>query len=283
MARRPSLVKQVCDTLYKQERFGESKYEEKQKERERCLDAGERWNPARVNGIFSVETMRSYRKNGIAFVEWAKKTHRCRWLDECKTYVAEYLQIRIDANDSASTIFLRRCALRKIYQDPLLGEEVKLPVRRQSDVIRSRGPKKMDRELSISRNRDLIDFCKATGLRRHEGRALFVGDIFLSPNGLKVNVRQGKGGKPRTVDILLQYQARILEMIDGREPEELLFPRIPIRLDVHGYRREYAQDFYKQVAGAEYDKNNPNEAAVLETSRQLGHNRSSVAKRSYLQ
>ena len=68
-----------------------------------------------------------------------------------------------------------------------------------------------------------------------------------------------------------------------------MFARLPVRLDVHCLRREYAQAFYRLLSGrelpppsgrlspSEYD-----EQAVLEISSYLGHNRKDVILRHYL-
>ena len=75
-----------------------------------------------------------------------------------------------------------------------------------------------------------------------------------------------------------------------------MFPKIPNGMDVHGYRREYANIYYKIVTrnvkeipkeetyicrkdkyGMVYDRK-----AMLTVSRSLGHNRIDVIAQSYL-
>ena len=48
---------------------------------------------------------------------------------------------------------------------------------------------------------------------------------------------------------------------------------------MHGYRREYARERYKDLAGREYDRARPervSRAAIREVSENLGHNREDV-------
>jgi hypothetical protein len=59
-----------------------------------------------------------------------------------------------------------------------------------------------------------------------------------------VKVINGKGGKSRTVPVLSGHEQDVLAMRAGRVDEELVFPRIPKHLDVHSYRRAYAQALY---------------------------------------
>jgi site-specific recombinase XerD len=250
--------------------------------RERCLTAGQVWNPARVDGIYSIGTMATYRKECIAFAEWAKERHGCRWLDECREHVSEYLRERVGRGDSPWTLQMVRSALRKLYRDPELAKDVELPIRHKNRVARSRGEKPMDREFSEERNRDLVDFCRATGLRRHELAALRVGDVYERDGKTYVHVEQGKGGRSREVPVLEKYRERVQGIVYGRGDHERVFDRIPVRADVHGYRRDYARERYRELTGREYDRNNRDRAAIREISQNLGHNREDVVTRSYL-
>ena len=61
-----------------------------------------------------------------------------------------------------------------------------------------------------------------------------------------------------------------------------IIDRIPIRADIHSYRREYAADYYKELSGQDYDSINKDTAAILQVSWALGHNRFDVVTRNYL-
>jgi hypothetical protein len=77
-------------------------------------------------------------------------------------------------------------------------------------------------------------------------------------------------------------QDRVLEIIQGKQKDELVFQRIPVRADVHGYRREFAQALYEQETGQKYDPKNNNEEALQIISAALGHDRLDVVTRNYL-
>lgn len=284
MAKRPSLIKQVKDVLDSLERFGKSKHEEKEIKKLEAKALGLKgWNPARVDGIYSIVTMQTYRRECIAFVEWAKKEYSCRFLDQCKTYAGQYLVNKIDAGNSAWSVQTVRSALRKLYQNQNLASEIKLPIRRKNEIKRSRGEKAMDKKFSPERNRDLVDFCKATGLRRHELQAVKAGDIYRDEDGtLRVEVHKGKGGRPRSVPVLKNLESRVLEISSGKDLDSQVIEKIPVRADIHGYRREYASSYYKELSGEDYNPKNKDTVAMQYVSWALGHNRLDVISRNYL-
>lgn len=284
MAKRQSLIKQVKDVLDSLARFGESKHEEKQKKLTEAKTKDMKgWNPARVDGIYSIVTMKTYRRECIAFVEWAKKEYDCRYLDQCKTYIGQYLVNKIDAGNSAWSVQTIRSALRKLYQNLELANNVQVPIRKKNEIKRSRGEKAMDKKFSPERNRDLVDFCKATGLRRHELQAVKVQDVYRDEDGkLRVEVIQGKGGRPRSVPILQNLESRVLEIVSGKDLDSQIIEKIPVRADIHGYRREYASSYYKELSGDDYDSKSKDTHAIQLVSWALGHNRLDVVTRNYL-
>ena len=109
---------------------------------------------------------------------------------------------------------------------------------------------------------------------------------------------KGKGGKIRTVEVMPELSHVILNKVAGRNPNELVWrpDEIRSRMDVHSYRRQYANYLYSSrardlntlsrsekyycrndKAGTIYDKR-----AMLEVSLALGHNRISVIAGHYL-
>ncbi len=135
-----------------------------------------------------------------------------------------------------------------------------------------------------------VNIAQAFGLRRAEMRDLRVGEIYQRHDGqLVAFVRNGKGGLDREAPILPGYEHAVKQIIAGRDPAEKVFSRVPGFMDVHGYRRGYAQNLYKQLSGRElpsvagrlrpgsYDR-----SAALEVSHALGHRRLDVVLRHYL-
>jgi integrase len=172
-------------------------------------------------------------------------------------------------------------------------EEVSLPKRSRETITRSRGPKKSDRHFQPDNWQPLITFLSATGLRRNEVARLQIGEILESTpeyDGPAILVRQGKGGKERTVPVLPGHEQEVLQLKRGRQAQERVFSHIPVHLDVHAYRRAFAQAYYLHLVPGrtlppatgrlrptDYDR-----AAIEQVTRALGHNRIDVVLRHYL-
>lgn len=272
----PSPKWQVQEALKSQICFGQSKYQAK-------LDRlpGQR----APEGVFSYSTHDGYLKCGESFLKWAREKHGEKWLAGAEKYAPEYLQQHIDQGQSAWTLQLERAALRKIYEKQDLAKSVQLPERRKEDITRSRGPKPSDVNFSESKNQRVVDFCKATGLRRMELKAVQVGQIQVRPDGSVIIVDvHGKGGRIRDVPVLRGYERAVLVPAEAalERGESKVWANIPSHMDVHGYRREYAQAMYKQEHGSAYVKFHPDHAALMTVSNALGHSREDVVIQNYL-
>lgn len=268
MAKRPSLFHQMLMSLREQERFGQGKHQAKRAAIARAHAEGRSGFGVSPEGVYSVVTFQTYRQVAHEFAAWCRQNTKTRTMDEAKFYAGFYLQERITQGKSAWTIQRDRSALRKIFQDPELCWEVAVPKRRLAEIKRSRYPVKMDQQFDPGRHPDLVDFCKATGLRRHELEAICPEDIYRKGNRLIAFVRQGKGGKSREATVLPGMEMRVLEIIQGRLPGKPIFDHVPARMDVHSYRREYS------IARQE-------QALELEVSRDLGHNRLDIIRGHY--
>ncbi|HEX3643206.1 MAG TPA: hypothetical protein VHV10_18110 [Ktedonobacteraceae bacterium] len=122
---------------------------------------------------------------------------------------------------------------------------------------------------------------------------LRVGDIIthdLVTGGPAVYVINGKGGKSRMVPALPGQEQDVLSVKVGRAADDLVFPRIPKHLDIHSYRREYAQALYLyhapswslpsptgRLRASDYDRD-----AAQRVTEALGHNRVDVVLRHYI-
>lgn len=268
MSKRPSLFHQLLTSLRDQARFGHSKYRAKQIAIYEAHTQGRSGFGVAPTGIYSVVTFKGYRQVAHEFARWCTRNMYARTMDEARYYVGQYLKERIDRNLSAWTIQRDRSALRKIFRDPKLANEVEIPKRRLKNIKRSRRTVKMDQYFNEEKHQDLVQFCKATGLRRHELVDIMPIDIYWKDNRLIARVRQGKGGKPRDVTIVAGMEERVLEIIEVRDPEQPIFTHIPFRMDVHSYRRKYSFARQEQVS-------------ELEVSHDLGHNRIDVIRGHY--
>lgn len=256
--------------------------------------------------IYSWSTYNSYMKHNNYFVKWAKETHGARTLEDCRPYVDEWLTKRMEEGLSAYTQKLEASALAKMYGCST-KDFVKTEVRHRADISRSRGEKVRDRHFSEEKNKEFVDFCKSTGLRRSELQAL-TGDKLIFKDGKPyIAVDKGsKGGRYREAPVIGDKELVIDKMQSAGSGK--VFEKIPNGADVHGYRSDYATNYYKSIArpieNIPYDKVNEgsgrvyqsevyhcrgdlkgvkyDKVAMLEVSRALGHNRISVIAGHYI-
>ncbi|GHO78252.1 hypothetical protein KSD_60230 [Ktedonobacter sp. SOSP1-85] len=118
---------------------------------------------------------------------------------------------------------------------------------------------------------------------------LHVAHIQEQPDGHVVIHVQGKGGKVRQVPVILGQEATVLSLVQGRNEEEKVFPHISSHLDIHAYRRQYAQTLYRELSGlplppsaGRLPRGILDEQAILAVSRAIGHNRRDVVLTYYL-
>ena len=250
-----------------------------------------------ADAIFSFNTYKAYKKHCSYFTSWVRAKYKCKTLAQARQYADEWLQMRIDAGLSAYTIKLELAALCKLYGDTA-ADYISTPPRLRKNIKRSRGKVARDAHFSEARNAEVVEFCRRTGLRRSEIKALTGDKLEKGADGywyINVN-KMTKGGRPRKVRIIGTNDAiaRIVERMQNAGNGRV-FEKIP-SCDIHGYRSEFATAVYKQYArpvkslppeeryccrkdrkGVWYDRK-----ALLETSRQLGHNRVCVVGEHYL-
>ncbi|MBO0783403.1 MAG: hypothetical protein J2P37_31715 [Ktedonobacteraceae bacterium] len=192
---------------------------------------------------------------------------------------------------SAWTLATERSALRLFFQDRALTDSIELPKRRKREIKRSRQSAVRDRHINLDNWHHVIDFCLACGLRREELRDLYVREVYRRDHDgqLVAFVRHGKGGKDREVAVFPGREEAVLSQIAGRDPHEHVFPRLSGLLDIHSYRRQFAQELYEYCSGrtlppqkdrlqsADLDQD-----AALYVSRCLGHNRPDIIFGHYL-
>ena len=159
-------------------------------------------------------------------------------------------------------------------------------VRHRSKITRSR---KCKAHFSESRNQEFVDFCRATGLRRHEIKQLKPENLgYDQAMGKYILVGiKGKGGRLREAPILSE---KAVERMRNTPAGQLVWNKILSRADIHSYRADYCRAIYEQRArpineipksqryhcrddlkGIIYDKR-----AMAVASRVLGHNRIGV-------
>ena len=278
------LVDQVKQALDSKLAIGRSKHQDKLSEKER--------KEITSNYIYSWETYRSYLKHSCYFVLWCKEKYRCKTLEQCRSHVDEWLEIRSAL--SASTQKLEASSLAKIYGCST-AEFIKTDERLRANIKRSRGKKKRDAHFSETKNQELVEFCKSTGLRRAELSAL-KGNCLKEEDGtVYIIVQSGaKGGKYREAPVIGNLDLVVRKMNEAGSKK--VWSKISNAADIHSYRGDYATAMYlknarplesipkseryycrKDKVGFWYDKE-----AMKITSKALGHNRISVIAGHYL-
>ena len=248
--------------------------------------------------IHSFKTRTVYQAHVVRFVRWARSIHQIKNLAQldprAEALATEWLQVQVAEGKSPYTLQAERAALRLFFGNRTLAQDVAIPRRTREHITRSRGPAAHDRHIQLANWQPLIRFLQATGLRRNELRTLRDQDIIRDDleylDEIVVKVRNGKGGKARTVPVLPGREADVRAVLSGSDPEALVFSRIPKHLDVHSYRREYAQALYQHYAPGrglppaqgrlkprDYDRD-----TAQRVSWALGHNRIDVVIRHYL-
>lgn len=276
-----SLLHQVKTALDEKLAIGESKFEDKK-------------IGATADKIYSWNTYKTYLKHNIYFIQWAKENHQIKSLDEGKKYVNEWLEMREKEGLSAYTVKLETSALMKLYS--ISSDKIyKSNARYRANIQRSRGEKVRDKHFSEEKHKDLVRFCRATGLRRAELQQLRGTDLIEINGEPFICVSRGaKGGRHRNIP--LAFEKDFIQALMRSKGEEKVFEKVPNGADIHSYRAEFATRLYKKLArdidslpksekyhcrkdlkGVCYDKK-----AMLEVSKALGHNRISVIAGHYI-
>ena len=245
--------------------------------------------------IHSYEARENYQAIVMRFIDWCRDQHGIRDLDKIDEQADElaslYLLERIGADYSAWTLQTERSALRMFFQDRELTDCIELPQRKRENIKRSRLPTERDKHINLDNWQHVIGFCLASGLRREELRDLYVHNVRTRPSDqrLIVDIVKGKGGKQRQVPVFPGREEGVLSQIEGKEPDSHVFSRVSSLLDIHSYRRQYAQDLYEHLSGrplppaegrllsADLDKD-----VALYVSQCLGHNRIDIIFQHYI-
>lgn len=260
--------------------FGESKYQDKR-------DGVDTYAK-----IYSHSTYENYLREGRLFVDWCAQ-RGASTLSECREMRAAYIQEQVDTGKSPSTIKKRAAAVGKIYGDHFMTG-IETPVRHRTEITRSRDTVDNDRHFSEKRHADFVEFCRSTGLRRHELRGLRGSQLVERDGRLWLENIKGKGGKYRDVPVC-GSEGLVKRMMEGKDQ---VFPKgsLDKNADIHSYRADYAARLYHEtardvedlprrerydcradMAGRHFDK-----AAMQRVSWALGHNRIEIVASNYL-
>ena len=240
--------------------------------------------------IYSWSTYKAYLKHCCYFVKWCKLNHKCKTLDDCKPYINEYLKTRFHL--SPYTIKLEACAIAKLYGCSSY-DFIPTPKRHRANITRSRGFAKRDKIFSEEKNKELVTFCRSTGLRRREVTHIRGNQLIFKDGNYYLGVK-GKGGRYR--ESLIIGDVNLVVNMMKSAGDNKVFKSVSTNADIHSYRADYCNSLYNMfardvktlpksevyccrndLAGVWYDKK-----AMLIASSNLGHNRISVIAEHYL-
>ncbi|MCI9200326.1 MAG: hypothetical protein HFI03_07890 [Lachnospiraceae bacterium] len=294
MGKRSNITHQALQNLQKQTKYGESKYEAKKKARQEAKEKGEYFRE--VRGIYSTTTYESYKKVCKQFVATVVKEHKeVKNFNDCRKYVEEFLQDKIDKGCSAWTVSQYGSALACAYDCRKNDFDIVYPTRSRADIKRCRGINSSDYRYPEEKYDTIKMVLKATGCRRMEVLRLRREDFRERPDGTMEVFKRGKGGiekwclvNPRYTDEIKDW-VRTTETyrIDG-EDRLVLKAELPTG-SIHDCRADYAADLYryfekrgdvetgeiyyckKDLAGVSFDK-----GILEEISYNLQHSRNNV-------
>lgn len=249
--------------------------------------------------IHSHNTYKTYRAQCNHFCDWCY-SNDIRTAADARRAVPDYVKYLQANNKSAWSVYTAISAIAKAFSCSTTDFDVKRPPRTRASVRRSRYAAVRDKQFCMSKeeNKQLVNFCRATGLRRRELEQLRGNMLHEGSDGkYYIHVKNGKGGKER--DALVIGSDQQIKAVCERmrtSGDNLVFMHVHTKLDVHYYRSLYACDLYRQLArdtdtlqtsekyicrkdraGVVYDR-----AAMQQVSHNLGHNRIDVIASSYL-
>lgn len=241
MAKKKDIERLLVSDLTSKIRFGQSKHEAKQL----CDDKFH----ADLEYIYSKQTYETYKNTAVLFANYCKnELHitKAKNVSELKEYMISYLDKCKQKNCSNYTLKMRRSAFNK-----LLGKDNKLDYfineRKINEITRSRKENTFF-DKHYNRNgkyKDLFDIAESTGTRREDLTNLRKKDFELIDNHLVVHIKGSKGGRNRTAIVLNQNV--VLEFLKDKKDNELLFSKIPDKIDIHSFRRQYLTNLYSKI------------------------------------
>lgn len=232
--------------------------------------------------IFSFQTYTTYKQQLLLYIKWLKEKHpETTSLNKCKKYITEYLDGRVAQGLSAWTISTDCMAINKLFQlKPGDKGYYEPPKRKRNNIIRSRERVKADYHFSEKKNAELVNFAKATGLRR-SGLSSIKGDCLytkeeikemvniINPNMLTTDSDRKqykalqdtflfdeqyfikvieKGGKLRYLPVVGVNTQEVVNRIRSTDKNKKVWEYVHSNADIHGYRSEYATKIYKKYA-----------------------------------
>lgn len=237
MAKRKTIENQVHNRLKSRIAFGESKHKNK-------YGFGKS-----TYKIYSYTTYNTYLKVSMEYISWLirnKIIHKYEKIENTDRYAEKYLKFRED-KVSKYTLKMERSALGMLY-----GEKVDFAISARDNSIIRRSRKKTENDKHYSEDgkyRDIFIIARATGARRKDLTNLKSESLKEIDGRYYIFFEQSKGGRERVSPIRDEYLEDVKTIFKNARNHNLkkIFDKIPTKIDVHSYRREYAQNLYKDI------------------------------------
>lgn len=250
MANWKRINKSLQNKLNEQARFGQSKHEAKQRAKEQYQKEHgnlKGYNPSKVDGIYSVKTMETYRKVAEEYSKWCAKENINNATKLTREHAERYLKERNAEGKSAWTISRDMAALNKIFGYDMNKKDLGLKERRLEDIKRSREECKHDQYNQSSKYQEQIDFARGCGCRRQSITQITPKDLVWANNRVVAVHLIEKGGRERTAPVLNEMKDRLTEIALNHAGEDKLFKEYGEKIDNHSFRAEYASNLLHQL------------------------------------
>ena len=214
---------------------------------EKMLAIGESRHHGKINGItagkiYSWGTYRTYLRCLCRFAKWLREKYGVKYISEGKECSYLYIAFLKEKGKSASTLKTGASAWAKLSGCRSNELRIVPPARCRADFKKSRTFRTYS-----SRQREFIEFCISTGLRRRELRGLRGNQFIIEDNIYKLIDVKGKGGRIREVWIYPIYQETVRRLCTAVGGERV-WSKIPSHVGIHYFRALYANLWYRLIA-----------------------------------
>lgn len=225
----------------------------------RCFE--QKADDSNYHDVLSTKTQNVYRYNISRFVDWAKehgyKSYSENIEGKEQTVIKAYLHDLTEHGYTPSSCHTFIAPVARALNISL--NDIDMPTRTSSSIVRSRDTVKNERGKAEEQKEEyarLVDFQKATGIRRNELEHLTAKDYRWDGNTddhreLYINVERGKGGKQQWQRILPEDVHTVLSIMEDSKGDRVFSPEeMDNHIDLHGMRADHAKvcyDYYKDM------------------------------------
>ena len=218
------------------------------------------WNPSKVNGIYSIRTMKVYEDQMVPFAEYCTAEGQKRICDITDAMGKRYLLHLHEEGKSAWTISTAASAINKAMGWSLSPKALGLSGRKKSDIKKCRSGEAYTKR-EFDKYKDQITLARAIGARRSSifnknapEKMVRADRCVRNEDGVVVGVwLLEKGGKVRLAPVLNKYKKAVTEIVDrlARERGEAapMFDSYGGHIRNHRLRAEYAGKLLHQLEG----------------------------------